>query len=166
MHSITRKKIGALFLILGASSGLSAQQTITTAGGNANASSGSVAYTVGQTSYKSVSSSTGLIQEGVQQPFIQFSPEAPKDLVISNYVSPNNDGSNDVWKISPLDKVAAYQVVITDQWGVVVFQKDANYANEWDATSNGQRVQDGVYYFSLLENDKVVVNGSITVLGK
>lgn len=166
MHSFTQKKVGTLFLIVGVSSCLSAQQTITTAGGNANSSSGSVAYTVGQTSYKSVSSSSGLIQEGVQQPFIQLSPEAPKDLIISNYVSPNNDGSNDFWKISPLEKVAAYQVVITDQWGVVVFQKDANYANDWDATSKGQRVQDGVYYFSLLENEKVVVNGSITVLGK
>ena len=48
--------------------GLHAQQTITTMGGNASGSSGSVSYSVGQIVYKTQNGSSGSVSQGVQQP--------------------------------------------------------------------------------------------------
>jgi gliding motility-associated-like protein len=141
-----------------------AQQTISSAGGNGSSPTGSISYTAGQVSYKATANPAGRINEGVQQPLQVTTPVLPTELVVSNYISPNNDGENDTWKMIPLEKVANYKVVVTNQWGTTVFEKDSNYQNEWDATLNGKKLPDGVYYYSLLENDQVVGKGSITVL--
>lgn len=141
-----------------------AQQAVGTAGGNGSSATGSISYTAGQVSYKTVANANGKINEGVQQPMQVSTVVLPTELVVSNYVSPNNDGNNDTWKMIPLNIATKYAIVISDQWGTVVFQKDGNYQNEWDATFHGKKLPDGVYYYSLLENDQVVGKGSITVL--
>jgi hypothetical protein len=48
---------------------LHAQSTITTSGGNATGSGGSVSYTVGQILYSAISGSNGTVVQGVQQPY-------------------------------------------------------------------------------------------------
>lgn len=48
---------------------LNAQETLSSAGGNATGSGGSISYTVGQVFYNSFSGETGSIAQGVQQPF-------------------------------------------------------------------------------------------------
>lgn len=140
------------------------QESVNAAGGNGSSLNGKISYSVGQVSYKVVSNSNVKINEGVQQPIQVTAVVLPTDLVVSNYISPNNDGNNDTWKMIPLEIAAKYAIVISDQWGTVVFQKDGNYQNEWDATFSGKKLPDGVYYYSLLEKDQVVGKGSITVL--
>jgi hypothetical protein len=46
-----------------------AQQAISTAGGNGTGSGGTVSFTSGQTSYSSMGSNSGIVYEGVLQPF-------------------------------------------------------------------------------------------------
>lgn len=46
-----------------------AQESVVVSGGNAHGASGSVSYTVGQTSYISVSGESGTEYQGVQQPY-------------------------------------------------------------------------------------------------
>lgn len=46
-----------------------AQQTVTSSGGNATGSGGSVSFTVGQIDYSSHTGSSGSVNEGVQQPY-------------------------------------------------------------------------------------------------
>jgi hypothetical protein len=48
---------------------LQAQETITSAGGNASGNGGSVSYTVGQLVYTTNTGSNGSVTQGVQQPF-------------------------------------------------------------------------------------------------
>jgi hypothetical protein len=45
------------------------QQAVSTAGGNGTGSGGTVSFTSGQTSYKSLASNSGTVSEGVQLPF-------------------------------------------------------------------------------------------------
>jgi hypothetical protein len=46
-----------------------AQSTITTTGGNATGSSGSVSYSVGQITFNTISGTNGIVTQGVQQPY-------------------------------------------------------------------------------------------------
>lgn len=76
--------------------GLYAQQAITTSGGNASASSGSVSYSVGQIVYKTNSGAIGSVAQGVQQPYeISVVTGIDKaigiNLLVSTYPNPTSD---------------------------------------------------------------------------
>jgi hypothetical protein len=57
-----------LLFVLGVN-GLQAQEAITASGGNAIGSGGSVSYSVGQVSYKTITGNNGSVNQGVQQPY-------------------------------------------------------------------------------------------------
>jgi len=69
-----------------------AQTTISTAGGNASGSGGTVSYTVGQVAYSTQTTTSGTITQGVQQPieiFVQTALEQAKDITLQLQVFPN-----------------------------------------------------------------------------
>jgi hypothetical protein len=66
------KKIGCFLVILCCCSfysHLQGQETIPATGGNANGSTGSVSYTVGQVTFNTFSGTNGTVVQGVQQPY-------------------------------------------------------------------------------------------------
>lgn len=78
-----------------------AQSTISTAGGNATSSGGTVSYTVGQVAYSTQTTTSGTITQGVQQPFEIFvatALEQAKDISLQLQVFPNP--VNDYLKLS------------------------------------------------------------------
>jgi len=106
-----------------------------------------------------------------------------QDLVFPNVITPNGDGSNDVFAIENLntnvnpedpDGYRNNKLVIFDRWGKKVYE-----AKNYDTFSrNGQiqlgsqvfdatGVQDGVYYFSFYYKGKaktINYNGSLTII--
>jgi len=73
-----------------------AQQTISTAGGEANGAGGTVSFTIGQMDYITLTSNSGIVSLGVQQPFeilvISGIDEAEGiSLEISVYPNPISD---------------------------------------------------------------------------
>ncbi len=62
----------AMFLLVFGTA-LQAQQGASATGGSSSGSGGAVSYTVGQVVYKSSTSNTGTVTQGVQQPFEIFS---------------------------------------------------------------------------------------------
>jgi hypothetical protein len=83
-------------LLLLCSIGIQAQETVTTSGGNATGSGGTISYTVGQIVYTTHVSTTGIITQGVQQPYeilvITGIEEAQGiSLEISTYPNPVSD---------------------------------------------------------------------------
>jgi hypothetical protein len=73
-----------------------AQETISTAGGNATGSGGNVSYTIGQLVYTTNSGSNGSISQGVQQPYeisVVSSIEDSEgiELMVSVYPNPTQD---------------------------------------------------------------------------
>jgi hypothetical protein len=76
--------------------GLQAQQVVTTSGGNASGSGGSVSYSIGQIVYTTNANSNGSVAQGVQQPYeisVVTAIEEAKDinLICSVYPNPTTD---------------------------------------------------------------------------
>lgn len=70
------------------------QQNTVTSGGDATSSSGSVSYSIGQVDYSNASGSDGSSNEGVQQPFEFFDPDASianLEWDASLFPNPTND---------------------------------------------------------------------------
>jgi gliding motility-associated-like protein len=92
----------------------------------------------------------------------QFSFEIERpEIRIPNFLSPNEDGKNDVWRIDHLYWYPGTRVRIFNRWGELVFESD-NYRNDWKPESKG--VQDT--YFFELNTGKGVQKGWIQVMGK
>lgn len=82
---------------------------------------------------------------------------------IPNIITPNKDLINDELIIEA--NLQEYHLEITNRWGNPVFTTD-NPALYWDGTSNGNLVDDGVYYYILefsCEGIKLKKNGFVQV---
>lgn len=84
-------------------------------------------------------------------------------LWIPTCFTPNGDGVNDVWKISPTVQVDDLQVIIYDRWGSVVYSEN-RYSKPWDGTSQNQRVPSGIYTYLVKVPNKETYRGSLWVL--
>jgi gliding motility-associated-like protein len=99
--------------------------------------------------------------------YIHVLPEPQiDDLVISNGVSPNEDGNNDVWKITGIENFSDNTVKIFNRWGDLIWEGE-HYDNDnvaWSATNkNGDAVPDGTYYYVLEIKDMKTFTGWIFV---
>ena len=72
--------------------GMQAQETVTTSGGNATGSGGTVSYTVGQVAFTTNTSTTGTVTQGIQQPYeilVVTGLEEAKGISLEFSVYPN-----------------------------------------------------------------------------
>lgn len=94
---IFNRFLGLCLFIIGISlSNLQAQDMISTSGGNASGSGGSVSYTIGQVAYRNNHGSNYSITEGVQQPYEIFeitstSKAIDINLSVSAFPNPTSD---------------------------------------------------------------------------
>ena len=97
--------------------------------------------------------------------WIKASPEV--QIYIPNAFTPNKDKTNDVFKPFGVVYPKAYEWLIVNRWGEILFQSD-NYLEGWDGTYKGERVPDGVYAYQLklttLQNKKLIFSGTVHVL--
>lgn len=73
----------------------------------------------------------------------------PEDqCIVTNVISPNDDGINDALFISCLDRneFPASKLIIYNQWGKVLYQASP-YLNDWQGTTEGKQIADGTYYY-------------------
>ena len=84
------------------------------------------------------------------------------DFEISNLLTPNGDGQNDTWQIEDANLIMGCSVKIYNRWGQPVYET-TDYHNEWDGTKDGDALPDGVYFYSILCQDKDY-SGSINLL--
>ena len=84
------KKILVLFILCFLPK-IMAQQATVTSGGNATGSGGNISYSIGQVTYKTQTGTTGIITQGVQQPFeiMTLSGEEFTSIVLEAVVYPN-----------------------------------------------------------------------------
>jgi len=81
-----------LLLFMFSSSYMLGQETISSAGGNAAGSGGTVTYTVGQVAYTAISGTNGYIIQGVQQPYeisVVTAIKNTEDISVEYNVYPN-----------------------------------------------------------------------------
>ncbi|MBX2898917.1 MAG: HYR domain-containing protein [Cyclobacteriaceae bacterium] len=73
------------------------------------------------------------------------------DVKVSQLVSPDGDGFNDVWKIFDIENYPDNEVLIVDRWGSEVFKTTGYNAIDrvWDGTKNGALLPTGTYFYRL-----------------
>lgn len=74
---------------------------------------------------------------------------------IPNAITPNEDGINDLWTISGINRFESAQVTVFDRWGQVVF-KSIGYAQPWDGTNRGKYLPTGTFYYVIELNSQYV----------
>ena len=73
----------------------------------------------------------------------------PPNYKLPNIISPDNDGNNDFWDISPLGDNGNWILTVSDRQGNRVFHSD-NYQNNWNGTDlAGNPLYNGVYFYHL-----------------
>lgn len=83
-------------------------------------------------------------------------------ILIPNFVSPDNDGKNDLWVIDGIEGLNGFTLDIFNNIGEVVYHSE-NYDNTWDATYKGQALPDGTYYY-IFKSGENSYSGFVSVI--
>lgn len=86
---------------------------------------------------------------------------------IQNVITPNNDGSNDVWMISDrLENYPNVMIEVYDRWGRMVFRSEPGYSEKWNGTNmNGNELpMDSYYYIIKLDGQIKPIVGHVTIV--
>ncbi len=67
---------------------------------------------------------------------------------IPNALTPNGDGSNDVFYIHNIWLYPNNKLQIYNRWGSKVHEV-SGYNNEWDGSRNGEKLPEATYYYVL-----------------
>ena len=84
-------------------------------------------------------------------------------LPSTNYLSPNGDGKNDLWKVDNVEIYKEFALQIFDQFGQIIYDVPNNYDNTFDGKYNGNPLPTGNYYF-IFKKDKKIFKGNITIV--
>ncbi|MEZ4772364.1 MAG: PKD domain-containing protein [Bacteroidia bacterium] len=89
------------------------------------------------------------------------------NISVPSAFSPNGDGINDIFRVGHYN-LSQFSIQIFNRWGQMVFESN-NPDFEWNGNSlSGQRVQEGVYVYSLQATDfdgnSISENRTITVI--
>jgi gliding motility-associated-like protein len=76
-----------------------------------------------------------------------------KCIEIPTIITPNNDGSNDTWKIKYIDLFPNAEVFVFNRWGKLVFNSKNLSANQWNGTFKGRILPTDSYHYILHLND-------------
>ncbi len=89
------------------------------------------------------------------------------ELIPSSFLTPNNDGFNDTWFITNIDKVPAPTVSLYDRTGKIVrVIEEYNNANGWDGKDiNGNPLPSSDYWYIIdIEGFDKIYTGHVTLL--
>ncbi len=90
-----------------------------------------------------------------------------RTIEIPNFITPNQDGANDLFFIKNTNGVPVLSIDIFDRWGENLFHS-TNEKDTWNGISGGQLVPSGVYVYQIRTNcidaHSNVLYGNITVL--
>lgn len=86
-------------------------------------------------------------------------------FMIPNFISPNNDGYNDVWKVRGIEKYPGAEFKIFDRYGKIFAIRTADSDGMiWDGKYLGNPVPSGTYWYILsIPGKEEKQSGSITV---
>ncbi|MEX2485404.1 MAG: T9SS type A sorting domain-containing protein [Brumimicrobium sp.] len=130
-----------------------AQEAIPATGGDASGSNGTLSYSIGQVVYTAGSSSTGSINQGVQQPYdisTNSIEEESDDISLSIFPNPTKD----VLKLT-FDKtdISEYKYELYNSQGKLIKQEDIN-ANQVNIPM--QNLDAATYFLKVKSSSQIV----------
>ncbi|MBE9468279.1 MAG: T9SS type A sorting domain-containing protein [Bacteroidetes bacterium] len=151
-------KLSTIFLLCLGLTGLQAQESINTTGGNASGSGGSASYSVGQVVYTTNTGTNGLVAQGVQQPFeimVVTGLEAAKgiNLMVSAYPNPTTDFLNLKVDASATLSIQSMLYQLFDINGKLLESKILT-SNKTTITMDNRVAS--IYFLKVLDNNKEV----------
>jgi hypothetical protein len=131
-----------------------AQQNTVAAGANATSAEGSISYSIGQIDFSNVSSSSGSVNQGVQQPF-EFFVSSVLEFGNENSFSIFPNPTNEVLNISQSFFSEKIEMRLLDMSGRLVLSDQLNAPqHQIDLTILSQ----GVYNLTLIENNQILTS--------
>ena len=88
-----------------------------------------------------------------------------EEFFLPTAFSPNNDGNNDLWRISG-EKPDAVEIAVYDRWGNEVF-RTTDPAFSWDGNFKGMALPMGVCFYymkGMLKEDEISQSGNLTLV--
>ena len=90
------------------------------------------------------------------------------DVFVPTAFTPNNDGLNDVFRISGADLVADFSMEVFNRWGQLVF-RTADARNGWNGQWNSRQQPHGLYaykiqYRMIQSGEQMIRKGSVLLL--
>jgi len=84
---------------------------------------------------------------------------------LPNTITPDGDGTNDVWNIPNIEDYPNVGVVIYNRWGNTIFES-SGYDEPWDGTQDGKSLPTGSYYYIIDYNveGKENLNGTVNII--
>jgi gliding motility-associated-like protein len=88
------------------------------------------------------------------------------NVIISNVITLNGDGYNDVWNIQNIEYYPENKVSVYNRNGMLVFEQEG-YNNSWNGTFNNLQLPDGTYYYVLqFTEGGENVKGAVTIISE
>jgi gliding motility-associated-like protein len=88
------------------------------------------------------------------------------NLIISNMITANGDGFNDVWNVQNIEFYPNNHVVIYNRNGMEVYEMNG-YNNSWNGSYNDGMLPDGTYYYVLeFPDEEVTFKGAVTIVSE
>ncbi|WP_428229217.1 gliding motility-associated C-terminal domain-containing protein [Flavobacterium sp.] len=94
----------------------------------------------------------------------------PVCLTVYNEFTPNNDGTNDVFRIDCLESYPNNELKVYNRYGSLVYSKQ-HYENDWDGTANvsgvinrGDMLPTGTYFYVITIGDGTVRKGWVSIM--
>lgn len=99
---------------------------------------------------------------------LDFKTETKVNPMIPNVFTPNNDGSNDIYKLISIDDIdSEFSMEIYNRWGEIVL-KTNNPLFEWSGRKNNDELNSGTYFYNMTYMNKckeqISMHGFITLL--
>ncbi len=89
----------------------------------------------------------------------------PKKIYIPNVFSPNDDGRDDFWIITGIDRYPKCRVTVYNRWGKEVFYSDPGYTQPWDGKQNHQPLPVATYYYVIdLKDGSKPISGYVAIV--
>lgn len=83
------------------------------------------------------------------------------DLFIPSVITPNNDGKNDYFSISPVD--GPVELIIFNRWGLIEYE-NKNYNNNWDGRNrSGMILPNDTYFYILKFENGITRTGTVLI---
>ncbi len=120
-------------------------------------------FSVGEISSPTLTASSYVFTIGYQQPSSHLSPlqkPAPDSILhVYEFLSPNEDGDNDVFYIRGITGYPDNEVLVFDRHSKVVFTKK-NYDNSW----TGDHLLDGSYFYVVkIPSKNIELKGGLVI---
>ncbi|MGK0317047.1 MAG: gliding motility-associated-like protein [Saprospiraceae bacterium] len=84
--------------------------------------------------------------------------EALKDIILTDIITPNDDGQNDALRFNFESEISGAQLYIYNRWGDKIYEK-LGYTNDWDASG-----YPGGIYFYVLQIGDAQIKKTLTVV--